>query len=158
MPFAITLRFDDVSASTIAAMWQLLAKLRLDGDRSQLGYPAHVTLAIYPDDTPSDRLAAAIAAAATNWRTCPVQLTALGFFPSPSAVLCAVPVVTARLLAMHASIQTLLADLEVQTPLRRGCLDSARHAFREACATLLRRLMRYSHLRNQFKVCSTGSS
>ena len=113
MPFAITLRFDVDSAATIEVMWQTLADHGIDTDRQQVGYPAHITLAVYPDGTPTDMLRAAVARTAADWRALPVTLSAFGIFPAPSAILWVAPVVRPELLGWHASLQAALPELHV---------------------------------------------
>jgi hypothetical protein len=111
MPFAITLRFDPASASRIDDLWHSLAAEGIDADRHDLGYPAHITLAIYPDDMPRDRLHAACTQATASWRTLPIALSGIGIFPGTSSILWAVPVVTRDLLTMHANLAAALPDL-----------------------------------------------
>jgi len=41
-------------------MWEALATGGIDSDRHQLGYAPHITLAIYPDETPTAQLMAAL--------------------------------------------------------------------------------------------------
>jgi 2'-5' RNA ligase len=113
MPLAITLCFDPASASAIETMWQALATKGIDTDRHGLGYTPHITLAIYPDDTPVGPLAAATTQVTRNWESIPVTLSGLGIFPGPKAVLWAIPVVTATLLARHAALQSALPELSV---------------------------------------------
>ncbi len=113
MPIAITLRFDPVSATTVQEMWRTLAEQGIDTDREQLGYPAHITLAIYPDDAPVDVLGAALDQVTRNWRALPVTLSGFGLFPKPSAILWAAPVVTPVLVARHAAVHAALTALRV---------------------------------------------
>jgi 2'-5' RNA ligase len=120
MPFAITLRLDQISAVPIEAMWRRLAAEGIDADRDQLGYAPHITLAIYPDDAPVSRLRSALDDACRNWEALPVRLSALGAFPGDGTVLWAVPVVTAELLARHQAIQAALPDLDVDPHYRPG--------------------------------------
>jgi 2'-5' RNA ligase len=120
MPFAITLRLDPISAVPIEAMWRQLAADGIDADRDQLGYPPHITLAIYPDETPLDRLRSALEDTCRNWQALPVRLSGLGAFPGDHTILWAVPVVTAELLARHQAIQAALPDLSVHAHYRPG--------------------------------------
>jgi 2'-5' RNA ligase len=113
VPYAITLRLDPASADRIEDLWRVLATLGLDTDRHDLGYKAHITLAIYPDDTPEDRLHAAFSQVTASWRVLPVTLGGIGVFPGASSILWAVPVVTRDLLVRHASIADALPDLPI---------------------------------------------
>ena len=120
MPFAITLRLDPISAVPIEAMWRKLAADGIDADCDQLGYAPHITLAIYPDETPVKRLRTALEDTSRNWEALPVSLSGLGAFPGDRTVLWAVPVVTPALLARHQALQTALPDLEVHAHYRPG--------------------------------------
>ena len=110
MPFAITLRFDAQTESVIEDMWQSLAAAAIVHGQ-QLDYGAHITLAIYPDDSPVDVLKKALESAAKPWRALPITLAGFGIFPGPSAILWAAPVVTPSLLDWHAAIQGALPAL-----------------------------------------------
>ncbi|WP_371259206.1 2'-5' RNA ligase family protein [Bradyrhizobium sp. WSM1743] len=101
-------------------MWRKLAADGIDADRCQLGYAPHITLAIYPDEAPLNRLRNALEETCRNWEALPVCLSGLGAFPGDGAVLWAVPVVTAELLARHQAIQTALPDLKVHAHYRPG--------------------------------------
>ncbi|UPK32198.1 2'-5' RNA ligase family protein [Bradyrhizobium sp. 186] len=120
MPFAITLRLDPISAVPIEAIWRKLAVDGIDTDRYQLGYAPHITLAIYPDETPFNRLRTALEDTSRNWQALPIGLSGLGAFPGDGTVLWAVPVVTFELLARHQAIQTALPDLKVDAHYRPG--------------------------------------
>ena len=112
MPFALTLRLDPDAANRIAALWEALATAGLDSDRAALGYPAHLTLAIYPDDAPPDALAAALAALAPAWRSLPLPLAGLGLFPMPSPILWVAPAPSRALLAQQAALLAALPAVE----------------------------------------------
>ena len=120
MPVAITLCFDPNSSVPIEAMWRKLAADGIDSDRDQLGYAPHITLAIYPDETPLNGLRAALENTCRDWESLPVRLSGLGAFPGGGAVLWALPVVTAELLARHQAIQAALPDLKVDAHYRPG--------------------------------------
>jgi 2'-5' RNA ligase len=111
MPFAITLCLDSCSSGVVGQMWRTLAERGIDTDRHRLDYPAHITLAIYPDSVPSDRLGAALSETTTGWKPLRVTLTGLGVFPAPSSTLWAIPVVMPTLLERHAAIQAALPEL-----------------------------------------------
>jgi 2'-5' RNA ligase len=112
MPFAITLRLDSTIASAVEEMWKTLAAKGIAADRYLLGYAPHITLAIYPDDAPSDALQAALRQVATHWKAMPVTLSGFGIFPAPTVGFCMVPVVTSGLLACYAALQAALPELE----------------------------------------------
>lgn len=110
MPLAITLCLDPTSSAAVEAMWRKLAADGIDADRDELGYPPHITLAIYPDETPVHRLSTALEAACRSWEPLPIRLSGLGAFPGDGTVLWAVPVVTAELLDRHRTVQNALSD------------------------------------------------
>ena len=113
MPFAIALRLDRDSHRTIASLWDALAAAGVDSDRTDLGYTAHITLAIYPDDTPEAPLRAAVDRAGGRWTAIPVGLSGFGIFPGPPSVLFAAPIPTADLLARQQEIVAALPDFQV---------------------------------------------
>ena len=80
MPVAITLCFDPNSSVPIEAMWRELAADGIDSDRDQLGYAPHITLAIYPDETPLNGLRAALENTCRDWESLPVRLSGLALF------------------------------------------------------------------------------
>ena len=47
MAFAVTLLFDAATTTAISMRWQLLAMAGVSRSMPDLGYPPHVTLAIY---------------------------------------------------------------------------------------------------------------
>ena len=120
MPFAVTLRFDETSARALEAMWRLLAKGGIDSDRHELGYPPHVTLAIYQDDVPARRLQDGVASCAARWSAVPISLSGLGVFPGSNSVLWAAPVVTHQLLTLHTEWQAAVPELPMHAHYRTG--------------------------------------
>ncbi|MEN3376907.1 MAG: hypothetical protein V7604_2262 [Hyphomicrobiales bacterium] len=82
MPLGVTLCFDPLSVSAIAKTWEVLATKGIDSDRHRLGYAPHITLAVYPDETPVAPLTATLRQLAATWSALPVTLNALGTFPS----------------------------------------------------------------------------
>jgi hypothetical protein len=119
MPFAVTLRLDPVSAALVENLWRTLAATCIDTDRQDLGYAAHITLAIYPDDVSADALLAALKPITACWHAPPVTLSGIGVFPGASSILWAAPVVTHDLLGLHASLSDALPDLPVHPHYRR---------------------------------------
>jgi 2'-5' RNA ligase len=120
MPFAITLRLDPVSATTIEDMWLVLAGAGIDTDRRDLGYAPHITLGIYPEDTEARLLRTALRQVAADQRAIPITLSGIGVFPGPTSVLWAAPVVTPGLLAWHAAIHAALPGLTMHPHYRPG--------------------------------------
>jgi len=87
MPLAITLRFDPDSGSVLEGMWRALANAGIDTDRQQLGYVAHITLAIYPDETSVERLRTGLTRVAGSWGTLPIAMAGFGIFPDTFSIL-----------------------------------------------------------------------
>ena len=120
MPLAITLRFDPDTALAVAHLWDGLASTGIDSDRKALGYTAHVTLAIYPDETQAEKLRSAVSRFGDEWQALPANLSGLGVFPGPPAILFAMPVVAPALLARQAALVAALDDLPVHPHYRPG--------------------------------------
>ncbi len=104
MPLAMTLRLDDAAAASVVAMWRALAESGVDDDCLRLGYPPHVTLAVWPDEASVGALAAAAERFGAEWGALPVALAGFGVFPGAPAAVWAVPVVTETLLARQAAL------------------------------------------------------
>lgn len=113
MPFAVTMCLDAPSTQSIAALWEALADAGIDTDRHALGYPPHITLAVYADHAPAEALRAALQELAGEWRALPITFAGFGMFPAPSPILWLAPVPNQELLARHAA---LLAALPALTP------------------------------------------
>lgn len=113
MPFAITLRLDLASSDLIKNIWRVLAAEHIDTDRHQLGYPPHITLAIYPDDVSSDILRNVVDRMGEHPNDLTVTLGGIGIFPGPTSILWAAPVVTWDLLAVHARVAEALPGLPI---------------------------------------------
>lgn len=113
MAFAVTLCFDPASAVLLEDMWRTLAEQNIDCDRHQLGYAPHITLAIYPDETPAEQIAAALEQIAPAWNALPVTLAGFGIFPGATSILWAAPVVTSELLDRHTALQAALPGFPI---------------------------------------------
>ncbi len=94
MPLAVTLRLDDAATATVVAMWRALAEGGVDDDCLRLGYPPHVTLAVWPEEAPVGPLAAAVDLFGAAWGALPAVLAGFGVFPGAPAAVWAAPVVT----------------------------------------------------------------
>ena len=104
MPLAVALRLDDAAAAPVLAMWRALAESGVDDDCLRLGYPPHVTLAVWPEEAPVGPLDAAVARCGAEWGALPVAFAGFGVFPGTPAVVWAAPVVTETLLARQAAL------------------------------------------------------
>ncbi len=101
-------------------MWRMLAEQDIDHDRHRLGYGPHITLAIYPDETPVSPIAAALDRLALTWVALPVTLAGFGIFPGAASILWAMPVVTPGFLDRHGTLKATLPDLPVRPHYRPG--------------------------------------
>ncbi|HUB11777.1 MAG TPA: 2'-5' RNA ligase family protein [Acetobacteraceae bacterium] len=120
MPFAITLRLDDLTAPRLAGLWEALAAAGIDTDCRDVGYPPHITLGIYADDASMEALGAVLPKLATNRAAIPIAFAGLGLFIEPAASVWAVPAPTEALLACHAALLRALPDVAPHQHYRRG--------------------------------------
>jgi len=120
MPFAVTLCFDVATAASIETLWQALAAQGVDTDRRDLGYSAHITLAIYQDDAPVERLAKAVAELGSRRPGVPVVLSGFGLFAAPSNVLWLAPAPSLQLLTYQQEVAAALPDLVIDAHYRPG--------------------------------------
>ena len=120
MPYAVTLRFDPDSARTIDTWWNALAAAGIDDDCRMLGYAPHITLAIYPNDTPVQTPIEAMDHLAPLWTSLPVALSGFGVFPGLTSVLFAAPIASPSLLARQAQWLTAVPDLPIHQHYRTG--------------------------------------
>jgi len=111
MSFAITLRLDATSARSIAALSEALAAAGIDTNQHARDYPAHVTLAVFPDDAPVEALRAALTELASKWQALPLAFAGVGIFPTASPLLWLAPAPTDALLARHAALLAALPEL-----------------------------------------------
>ena len=110
MPLAAALLLDGAAAAPIVAMWRALAEGGVDDGCLRLGYPPHVTLAVWPDEAPVEPLAAAVGRFGAEWDALPVALAGFGVFPGTPAVVWAAPVATEALLARKAALVAAVPD------------------------------------------------
>jgi 2'-5' RNA ligase len=120
MAYAVTLCLDDATNEAVTRLLRGLAGTGIDDDRLRLGYRAHVTLAVFPDDAPAVSIGAALRALAPRWPASPVQLAGFGVFPAERSVLYLVPAVTAALLGMHTGLLHALPMLACDPHYRPG--------------------------------------
>jgi 2'-5' RNA ligase len=109
MAYAITLPLDATATVTVEAMWQALASRGVSDEALSLGYPPHLTFAVFAANADPDRLLAAARECAAQWSELPTTFASLGVFPGPPSTLFLAPVVTPALLERHAALLTLLA-------------------------------------------------
>jgi len=120
MPYAITLMLDASSARSVVAMWETLAAGGISEDAVRLGYPPHLTMAVFSDTADAARLLHAARDSAARWNRLPIQLTSLDFFLGPPAVIFLAPVVTPALLTVHTELLTALDNEPTDPHYRSG--------------------------------------
>lgn len=119
MPLAVTLRLDEQCGAEVETMRRALAATGADTSIER-DYAPHITLGIFKDDAPEERLRAAVRAAAESRTPITVTLASLGLFPTAPAVLFLAPVVEAALLELHAAMHDATGDLPCHDHYRRG--------------------------------------
>ena len=101
MPFAVSLDLDPLSATALAPL--IDAVERADPKATtprRAGVAMHVSLAVY-DRLDVAAMIPSLQRFAGLQPACDIQLSSLGLFPGPPAVLFAAPVVSAELLELH---------------------------------------------------------
>src|SRR3954453_259018 len=123
MPYAVTLLLDGGAAAHIRQMWRALAEQAGADDAIRLGYVphvSHVSLAVLPDEVPISEVEETVSRAVEGWIPLSMVLAGFGVFPGIPPVIWAAPVVTAGLLARHASLCAALAGFAIQPHYRPG--------------------------------------
>ena len=69
MPFALTVKSHDVTAEAIRSLWDQASAFEDFPSMRALGYPPHITFAIYDSPDASEQLAIATVAKIANGRT-----------------------------------------------------------------------------------------
>jgi 2'-5' RNA ligase len=103
MAFAVTLLFDADIAAAIAARWDLLAAEGISRSMLDLGYPPHVTLAVY-DELDVEAAVVSLDRAFGGVAQAPVSLTGFATFGAGSGVCYAALEASPELDALHATI------------------------------------------------------
>jgi 2'-5' RNA ligase len=104
MAFAISLKAANNTAGSIKALWKEVAHLESPQSMAALGYPPHLTLAVY-DDIPLDLLRIALREAFAGTSPLRLTFTRLRSFDDP-LVLWADPSPSAALASAHARVHT----------------------------------------------------
>ena len=111
MPYSVNIRSDDSSSSNIRLLWDRCALLEPAPSMRSLGYPPHLTLAIY-DDISRELLVNAFDTAVQDLPSLTVRFDTLGHFDAPHAIiLWAKPALPPELADFHRRIHTLI-DVE----------------------------------------------
>jgi 2'-5' RNA ligase len=102
MAVAISLKAVNATAGPIRVLWDEVARFESRPSMTGLGYPPHLTLAIY-DDVPADRLRSVLREAFAGSPALRITFTRLRFFDDP-LVIWADPSVSPDLAAAHARV------------------------------------------------------
>jgi 2'-5' RNA ligase len=102
MAFAISLKAVNDTAGRIRALWEEIAQFEDCPSMASLGYPPHLTLAVY-DDVPPAWVGAALRQAFAGWSAPRLTFTRLRFFDDPLA-LWLEPSPSADLASAHARV------------------------------------------------------
>ncbi|TNC09563.1 2'-5' RNA ligase family protein [Methylobacterium terricola] len=108
MGFAISLRSDHPSAGTVRALWRDAAPFEERPSMARLGYPPHITLAIYDDGVREDEARDALDHACRDLPALRLTFDAIRTFEGPPLVLWAAPRPDPMLYAAHAAIHAVI--------------------------------------------------
>lgn len=102
MAFALSLLLDDGLTGAVAAQWRRLADAGLSRSMLDLGYPPHVTLAVY-DELKAQRAAITLDEVFANGARFEVTLTGVATFGAGSGVVYAALAPSPNLARLHAT-------------------------------------------------------
>lgn len=109
MGFAISLRSDHSSAEAVRALWRDVERFEDQPSMALLGYPPHVTLAIYDSDAVSEaETREALHRASQNLRALHLTFDAIRTFNGPPMVLWAAPRPSTVLQAVHTAVHAVI--------------------------------------------------
>ena len=103
MTYAVSLRLDASLSEHIQWLWQVLAERGISASMLRLGYPPHLTLAVW-DGPDASALLGSLQRFAARLPSLPMRLAGLGLFPAERSVLWVAPAVGPELLAAHADL------------------------------------------------------
>lgn len=102
MGYAIELFYDDASDQAVRDIWDGLGTALGQPSLSELGARPHVSLAVYSDDLDTAGFPERLLEFARSIDPFDFVLSSVGTFPGQEGVVFLAPVVTGRLLAVHA--------------------------------------------------------
>ncbi|MBV8838215.1 MAG: 2'-5' RNA ligase family protein [Alphaproteobacteria bacterium] len=109
MGFCLNLRISPASAPAVTALWDDVAALEPQPSMRPLGYPPHLTLAIYDSDiVGDDQRMRALDGAAVGQTELRLSFNRIGLFTGPSLVVWADPDPKAALRRMHQAIHSVI--------------------------------------------------
>lgn len=107
MAFAITLKASADTRKPLEALWATFAKFETEPSMASLGYPPHLTLAIY-DDAPGVSLRTTLRTVFSDISAIRVTFSAVSFFEEPQLVFWAASDPSSLLSEVHQAIHRLV--------------------------------------------------
>ena len=107
MPSAVSLKCVDDSGDHVRALWEEAAGFEVEPSMAALGYPPHLTLAVY-EAVPREALDAAVAAVGAALRTQHLRFDSVRSFAGSPLVLWAAPEPSEDLARAHAVLHRLI--------------------------------------------------
>ncbi|MGX1788025.1 2'-5' RNA ligase family protein [Bosea sp. NPDC055332] len=121
MGFAISLRSDHPSAANVRALWNDVQRFEDRPSMTLLGYPPHVTLAIYDDDVVREaEVRDALDQASKNLRAVTLTFDAIFSFDGPPMILWASPRPSEVLRDIHDAIHAAIPPASCRPHYRPG--------------------------------------
>ncbi len=121
MGFAISLRSDHPSAGSVRALWSDVQRFEYRPSMALLGYPPHITLAIYDDDAVREaEIRRALDNASKNLRAVTLTFDAICSFDGPPMLLWASPRPSAVLRTIHGAIHAAINPTSCRPHYRPG--------------------------------------
>lgn len=113
MNVAFEMFFDPETDAAVRALWCKLKALDLPSTRAEAGWIPHISLTVF-NELDLAMAEARLAAFAAEQESIEVRFSSIGAFPTEEGVLFLAPVVTERLLRLHAAFHTLFEDTRSQ--------------------------------------------
>jgi len=119
--FAISLRSDHPSADRVRELWREVERLEDEPSMALLGYPPHVTLAIYEADSVREvEVRAALDQASRDLRAITLTFDAIRTFGGPPMVLWASPRPNTILQDVHGAVHAVIDPVHCRPHYRPG--------------------------------------
>lgn len=99
MPYGITLKSCNATAAEILKLWEEASLFEPKGSMHELGYPPHITLAVFAQRPP--KISACMREVFTTQRKLSIAFDAVDYFDNDVVVLWAKPVANQDLLRLH---------------------------------------------------------
>jgi hypothetical protein len=119
--FAISVRSDHPSSDSVRALWRDVERFEEEPSMALLGYPPHVTLAIYDGDGVREtELRAALDQASRSRRAITLTFDAIGTFNGPPMVLWASPRPNTTLSGIYEVVHSVIDPVHCRPNYRPG--------------------------------------